>query len=85
MKFKEAAERVKMLNGRPDDKTLLKLYSLYKQATVGDCKKSEPSYFLMKDKEWYKWDAWNRLKGKSKQDAEKEYIRLVERLIEKDV
>lgn len=28
----------------------------------------------------YKWDAWKALEGKSQEDAEKEYIALVEEL-----
>jgi diazepam-binding inhibitor (GABA receptor modulating acyl-CoA-binding protein) len=32
----------------------------------------------------FKWEAWNTLKGKSQEDAEKEYIALVEELKSKD-
>lgn len=35
--FNKAAEDVKNLNSTPSDNDLLELYSLYKQATVGDC------------------------------------------------
>lgn len=35
----------------------------------------------MKDR--YKWDSWENLKGMSQEDAEKEYIKFVDELIEK--
>lgn len=35
--FNKAAEEVKELSSQPSDADLLELYSLYKQATVGDC------------------------------------------------
>lgn len=64
---------------KPDDRTKLKLYGLYKQATVGDCNTSRPGMFAsMKDK--YKWDAWKERKGMSKDDAKREYISLVEKI-----
>jgi len=36
MTFEAAADRVKTLKEKPANDTLLKLYGLYKQATVGD-------------------------------------------------
>jgi len=84
MKFKEATVKVHELTKKPGNETLLRLYALYKQATSGNCDKSEPGYLMVKGKEWYKWDAWNKLKGKSKDYAEKEYVRLVELLLKKD-
>jgi len=80
MKFKEATEKVLTLKRKPDDKTLLKLYGLYKQATVGNCNTPEPTYFIVKSKEWYKWNAWKLLNGNSKEVAEKAYVKVVERL-----
>ncbi|CCJ31037.1 unnamed protein product [Pneumocystis jirovecii] len=70
--FKKAAESVKNLSSKPSDTELLKLYALYKQATEGDNNKKKPSIFNPKEK--YKWDAWNEEKGKSNEDAMKEYI-----------
>ena len=35
--FNAAAEEVKNLSKRPADDEMLKIYGLYKQATVGDC------------------------------------------------
>jgi len=39
--FDQAAEDVKNLNSTPADNDLLELYSLYKQAKVGDCNTGE--------------------------------------------
>ena len=83
MKFTEAVEKVKTLSERPDDLTLLKLYGLYKQATVGNCNTPQP--WAVQAVARTKWDAWNSHSGKSKQIVEAEYIQLVERLIKKDV
>ncbi|KAI7884401.1 putative acyl-coA-binding protein [Lichtheimia hyalospora FSU 10163] len=80
--FETAAKEVKDLTNKPSDKELLTLYALFKQATVGDVNTDRPGGFDFKGKA--KWDAWNELKGKSQEDAEKEYIAFVEQLKAKD-
>ena len=82
MDFETAAQKVKTLNTRPDDYTLGRLYGLYKQATVGDCNIPQPWAVQLEARA--KWDAWNSQKGKSSDKAKKEYVRLVERLLEKN-
>ncbi|KAF9186365.1 hypothetical protein BGZ51_002059 [Haplosporangium sp. Z 767] len=77
--FTDAAKRVKDLPTSPDNNNLLELYSLYKQATIGDCNVDRPTG-LLNAKEKAKWDAWNGKKGLSQEDAEKQYIALVEKL-----
>ena len=77
-RFQQAAEDSKKLPKRPDNNTLLKLYALYKQATVGDASGSRPGGFDMEGK--MKFDAWAKQKGKAKQAAMHEYIDLVESL-----
>lgn len=77
--FEEKAKAVNELPTKPSTDELLELYALYKQATVGDNDKEKPGIFNMKDR--YKWEAWENLKGKSQEDAEKEYIALVDQLI----
>ncbi|WFD33509.1 acyl-CoA-binding protein (ACBP)/diazepam binding inhibitor (DBI)/endozepine (EP) [Malassezia cuniculi] len=52
----------------------LQMYGLYKQATEGDVTTAKPGIFDFAGR--LKWDAWNKLKGTSKEDAEKEYIRI---------
>jgi acyl-CoA-binding protein len=76
--FEKAAEEVMELPKRPDDKTLLKLYGLYKQATEGNIKGKRPGFTDVKGRA--KYDAWSRLRGKSGEWAMGEYIKLVEEL-----
>ena len=42
--FEAAYERTQQLTKRPDNATLLKLYSLYKQATEGDNTRPKPGF-----------------------------------------
>lgn len=79
--FLDAADAVQKLATRPSDDELLKLYGLYKQATIGDNNTPKPGMFDLKGK--YKWQAWEDLKGKSQEDAEKEYIAYATELIDR--
>jgi acyl-CoA-binding protein len=79
--FDQAAVDVKQLSGKPDNNTLLKLYSLYKQATVGDVTGGRPGGFDLEGK--LKYDAWAKQKGKTTEAAMQEYIALVESLKKK--
>ena len=54
------------------------LYALYKQTTEGDVSGERPGGFDFKA--IAKYDAWAEIKGKSKEDAMKEYVSLVDRL-----
>jgi diazepam-binding inhibitor (GABA receptor modulating acyl-CoA-binding protein) len=78
--FAQAVTDSKALSEKPSNEVLLQLYSLYKQATEGDVTADkEPSNafdFVNKAK----YNAWNELKGKPKEDAMKEYVLLVEKL-----
>ncbi|MGZ8542259.1 MAG: acyl-CoA-binding protein [Chitinophagaceae bacterium] len=77
--FEKAAKESKELSSKPDNETLLKLYSLYKQGTEGDVNTDPPSNpfdFVNKAKH----EAWNSLKGKTKEDAMQEYVGLIEKL-----
>jgi len=77
-KFEAAAAAAKQTKKRPDNATLLKLYSYYKQGTEGDVKGERPSGFDFVG--GAKHDAWSKLKGMSKDDAMQNYIKQVERL-----
>ncbi|MEJ7647322.1 MAG: acyl-CoA-binding protein [Chryseolinea sp.] len=77
-KFESASARSKQFSKRPSNEELLQLYALFKQATSGDASGDRPGGFDFK--EIAKFDAWAELKGKSKDDAMKEYIELVEKL-----
>ena len=77
-KFEKAVADSKKLSEKPDNATLLKLYSLYKQATEGDNETKKPGMMDMVGRA--KWGAWDELKGMSSEDAMQEYIDLVESL-----
>lgn len=77
-RFETAKEQATQLPKRPDNKTLLRLYALYKQATVGNAPATRPD--PMDFVERAKHDAWSRLKDKSSSQAMQEYIDLVESL-----
>ncbi|AAS51040.1 ACL188Wp [Eremothecium gossypii ATCC 10895] len=79
--FEEKAAAINKVTTAPTQDEMLQLYGLYKQATVGDNTKEKPGIFNMKDR--YKWDAWEKLKGKSPAEAEQEYIALVDALLAK--
>uniref|UniRef100_A0A670IGY6 Acyl-CoA-binding protein n=1 Tax=Podarcis muralis TaxID=64176 RepID=A0A670IGY6_PODMU len=68
--FEKAAEEVKKLKTQPTDQEMLDIYSHSKQATVGDVNTDHRGMLDFKGK--VKWDAWNSLKGMSKEDAMKE-------------
>ena len=78
--FDQAAKEVMELSRRPDDKTLLRLYGLYKQATAGNVIGKRPGFTDVKGRA--KYDAWSRLRGKSEQWAMQEYVNLVQELLE---
>ena len=73
--FEQAAQDVMNLPKRPDDKTLLRLYGLYKQATEGNVQGRRPGFSDFKGRA--KYDAWARLRGKSSTWAMEEYLKLV--------
>jgi diazepam-binding inhibitor (GABA receptor modulator, acyl-CoA-binding protein) len=77
--FDQAVARSKTLTEKPGNDVLLQLYSLYKQATEGDVNIDPPANafdFVGKAK----YNAWEGLKGKSKENAMQEYIDLVGKL-----
>jgi diazepam-binding inhibitor (GABA receptor modulating acyl-CoA-binding protein) len=76
--FLKASEDAKVLPFKPDDDTMLLLYSYYKQATVGDVNTDKPSFFNFRDTA--KWNAWEKLKGIQKIQAQGNYIKLVKDL-----
>lgn len=73
--FKNAMEEVKTLSSRPDNETLLKLYSLYKQSTEGDVAGDRPGFADIRGRA--KYDAWAGLKGTSKEQAMQDYVDFV--------
>jgi diazepam-binding inhibitor (GABA receptor modulator, acyl-CoA-binding protein) len=76
--FEQAIADSKSLSEKPSTDTLLNLYALYKQATEGDINVAAPAPFDFVAKA--KYEAWAALKGKSNDEAKKEYIELVNKL-----
>ena len=79
--FENAAKLVNTLTEKPTNEELLSLYGLYKQGNFGDNMNEAPGFFNFKEKE--KWNSWNKCKGKSKEEAKKEYVNYVATLLKK--
>ena len=79
--FKDATERVKTLTQRPSNEELLKLYSLYQQGSEGDISGEKPGMFDFVA--IAKYNAWEKLKGTTKENAMQQYIDEVNRLMAK--
>ncbi len=77
-RFEAAAKAAKQTKRRPDDATLLKLYSYYKQATEGDVKGERPGFLDFVG--GAKYDAWAKLKGMSAEESMQNYIKQVDKL-----
>jgi diazepam-binding inhibitor (GABA receptor modulating acyl-CoA-binding protein) len=78
VRFEAAAAGAKKTKKKPDNATLLKLYSYYKQATEGDVKGDRPGGFDFVG--GAKFDAWAKLKGTSKDEAMTNYVKQVDKL-----
>ncbi|KAG0361317.1 Acyl-CoA-binding domain-containing protein 1 [Podila minutissima] len=76
--FEAAAAKATSFTVSPSNADLLQLYALFKQATVGDINTTRPGFTDLKGKA--KWDAWSEKKGLASDEAEKQYIALVEKL-----
>ncbi len=70
---------VKKMKKTPTNDELLELYSLYKQATTGDCNTPKPSFLNIREKS--KWNSWKKLSGMEKKHAMFLYVKLVEKLV----
>lgn len=73
--FDKAMLESKNLSERPDNATLLKLYALYKQGSVGDNTEKKPGFSDIVARA--KWDAWSKLKGTSQEEAMQQYVDLI--------
>jgi len=76
--FNLASKDVNGLNERPSNEDLLSLYGSFKQATEGDNNTERPGGFDFKAAA--KYNAWEKLKGTSKEAAMEQYIQIVNRL-----
>lgn len=78
-RFEQAAKDVQGLSERPDNDTLLRLYALYKQGAEGDVKGDKPGFFDFVGAA--KYEAWEKLRGTSSDQAKKKYVDLVKKLV----
>ena len=76
--FEDASVRVKSLEERPDNDTMLKLYALYKQGSEGDVSGNKPGFFDFVGVA--KYEAWEKQQGVEQATAQQEYIDLVNSL-----
>lgn len=76
--FDQAVAESKTLPQRPDNLTLLKIYALFKQATNGNVEGDAPAMtdFVARAK----WDAWDKLRDISQDDAKQQYVDLITEL-----
>lgn len=77
--FEQAARDVKGLSERPDNDTMLRLYSLYKQGSEGDVAGPRPGLFDFVGSA--KYEAWEKLRGMATEQAQKKYVALVASLL----
>lgn len=76
--FDQAQLDSKTLSERPDNMTLLKIYALYKQGSSGDATGERPGMTDFVGRA--KWDAWHALAGTSQEEAQQQYIDLIDDL-----
>ena len=69
--FQKKTEEVKSLTEMSNNNKLF-LYKYYKQATIGNNNTEKPGFFDFVGRE--KWNAWESVKGVSKDTAMHEYI-----------
>jgi diazepam-binding inhibitor (GABA receptor modulator, acyl-CoA-binding protein) len=76
--FELTVAQSKLLTERPDNRTLLQLYGLYKQGSEGDAQGERPGMtdFVARAK----FDAWAALAGTAPATAQRGYIDLIESL-----
>ena len=70
--FEKAAAEATQLPERPSNELLLELYSLYKQGMEGDVSGEAPG--MMEFVARAKYNAWQQLKGMSRQEAQQKYV-----------
>lgn len=79
MTFEQAQQDVNTLSKKPGNDVLLKLYALYKQGSEGDVSGKRPGGFDFVG--GAKFDAWEGQKGKTQEQAQQEYVALVQQLL----
>ncbi|XP_035981116.1 enoyl-CoA delta isomerase 2, mitochondrial [Fundulus heteroclitus] len=78
--FDQAKSRLAALKKDPGNEVKLKIYALFKQATLGPCNAPKPGMLDFVNKA--KWDAWKSLGSISQDDAREQYCNLIGSLVE---
>lgn len=76
--FEQAAADAQKLPERPDNDTMLKLYGLFKQGSQGDVSGDKPGFFDFVGVA--KYEAWEKRRGMSQEEAKQKYVDLVNAL-----
>ncbi len=76
--FNQAAADAQKLPERPDNDTMLKLYGLFKQGSQGDVSGDKPGFFDFVGVA--KYEAWEKRRGMSQEEAKQKYVDLVNSL-----
>jgi acyl-CoA-binding protein len=76
--FDAAVARVSELSEDPGNDVKLSLYALFKQATQGDVSGNRPGFTNPVGRA--KYDAWAALSGLTTEQAQQQYIEIVDRL-----
>ncbi|KAK9882102.1 hypothetical protein WA026_018946 [Henosepilachna vigintioctopunctata] len=76
--FERAADHLPRLLSNLDDQILLTLYAYYKQGKEGVCNTAKPSWFDFKGRS--KWEAWNKLKNMSQEEAKTLYVETIKKI-----
>ncbi|KAG1710390.1 Enoyl-CoA delta isomerase 2, mitochondrial [Nymphon striatum] len=77
-RFNSAKTKLNTLSEEPGNHIKLKIYALFKQATIGTCNVKKPGMLDIVGKA--KWDAWNSLGTMSMEEAQKSYSDIVDEL-----
>ncbi len=80
--FEDASKRIHTISKRPSNDVLLTLYSLHKQASVGDVHGDKPGMFDFVN--LAKYNAWATKRGMSKEACMEQYVELVNKLLAED-
>ncbi|WP_020577935.1 acyl-CoA-binding protein [Actinopolymorpha alba] len=76
--FTSAVATVGAMSADPGNEVKLRLYALYKQATVGDVEGKRPGFTNPVGRA--KYDSWAKVSGMSANVAKEAYVRLVAEL-----
>ncbi len=78
VEFEAAVSAVNALRAEPGNDTKLRLYALYKQATVGDVEGRRPGFANPVGRA--KYDSWMSVRGMSATAAQQAYVELANEL-----